>query len=164
MSNIENWQSDKKWLEFDKKILNSLSESFENVITNLYLDDYLIWLSDENKQIGMQKWKNDWTYWSNKWSSDKPIPLFAGMAYGYVLIPFEHINRDKFNLDDFNMINMFRNYYGIPQIIDANQKIEEFNYAEHGPMHPGAFQEWMDDLHNRVTWRINYNTYVRSIN
>lgn len=171
MENGVHFTKNQKWLDYDNKILTTDCESFEMALDYAQIYKNKKWhdgFEDYAKQIHKENWieeTNKWIETGNKCGKNySKIPLFAGIAYCAALLPFEFVEDDnEIPTTELKFINWFRDYYSLPQIDWA--RAPKCLYSEQlFPLHPGAFEEWMNHNHNKSTWWINWCAYERKNN
>jgi len=151
--------------------------TFEQALKHAALDG-LVWKKEQEtkgKEEHYKLWSREMKQWleSGRKSGrtslpdelDQPIraPKFAAIPMIVATLPFDMLEDDKKTFTDRELekINWFRLYYSLPNISWARGP--ETNY-DGPPYFPPAFEQWMDNNHNRCTWWLNYCAYERANN
>lgn len=160
----KNPKTDPDWLQFDRMILNEIG-TYVDAERYAALAGFVIYGDNENETKLKQKHFDDWNMMTAKWmeleNREGNPPLFVGISMFIGLLPFNHmIDNNKFSSTELGFLNWFRSFYDIELIKRKNAPQNDYR-TEMYPLHPGAFEEWMNLNHGKITWWINYCAYER---
>lgn len=159
--NRPHWQSDDKFMEFNKRLYNEYW-TFEETYTICKIDELNL---DENTLVDM---KNKWTTLVIDWNEAEDIQYkdkakgFVAITYMFIVIPYhklEDIGKQftEFDTNNISICYFYNNY----SYIGFDGAEELFNS---GPMYPPAYMEWLDRKFNQASWWLSYMVYEKMNN
>lgn len=160
----KNPKIDPEWMQFDRMLLNETG-SYYDAERYASLTGFIEYCDHANDIELKKKHCDDWIMMTSKWMelehrSGDP-PLFVGVSMFVGLLPFNSmIDNDKFSPTELGYINWFRSYYDL-ELIKWKRAPQNDYRMEMYPLYPPAFEEWMNNNHNKSTWWINYCAYER---
>jgi hypothetical protein len=164
VKNRPHWKVDPRFTEFNKKIFNEIWD-FEDTYKIVQFDKYLFSNNHDRKQI-LESMKLDWLKYVNEWNRMENISVidkakgFVAICYFFMVIPYDKLDSvakyfTSFEANNINIVYFYNTGYEYISFADTE---ELFNS---GPVHPGAYREWLDDKYNHASWWISYMVYEK---
>lgn len=167
------WRTDKQFLKWNSKLCHD-KFTFENAIEFIGIDKWEFETEDWKKIA-----KDIFTPLAERWNSstgreekDGEILAFAAITLCYVSIPYHLLKKADISelmaqmiirvvFYEYNMCTDIERTIPMPE---ETLHIEVEENLRGGPMHPGAYTEWINDLYNSASWWLSFLIYNKAHN